>query len=470
METQEDSREFFYAIKQKGWQIWYFQNIFVIVTAFLIPIAIFLNVTQIFWQGGEFTGILINISVWLVFILDITAISILSLAALLEIKKWKPNLIAAITGSVWVIFTLAWRVPWIIREPLNNRIGFRYEDSGPFLLDEFNDISFLLFLLICNLLLLTLLVFNDLSLYPSKVDFQNFYRIVNIGTIFGLANFLGLMFIFIYISGIIQNAWISALGVFIKLILTPILGIRTSKKYFLSSTGSIHSPPEKQSLDKRGMSLSWLKSIWTIRQSGSPLPSKKSLRIITFISILCLIIPLSPFYAEKLIPKADIKISIDRYAENAEALQVLEYMESVDPSIITNNSYLTQYMVVNQTLEHYLELIHTGTDRIYRLTWIISLVAFNYTELNVSVLSFDYEDMYYICWWENGSQYVYDTYYQSFDFIQEFSSFSLEVKWVSYGKFDFSGNLNYISAEQILFLNDNFDLVFYGLAFHHAVS
>ncbi|MFX1533193.1 MAG: hypothetical protein ACFFDI_03075 [Promethearchaeota archaeon] len=201
-----------------------------------------------------------------------------------------------------------------------------------------------------------------------------------------------------------------------------------------------------------------------------------------------------------IIPAAQIPnmtVNITRIATTVEKQAVLEYIESLDLKTITNYTNLGENVLDNETLNSYLETIEEFTKNIgnnrgggsftYRFNWTVAVYESDFSFLNNTSFLESYPNwtarlhdqwplnyfIYYLTWWDaNGTQHVSTPTEYDKEVVLQQTNFSegLEISWiyVGYLNYYYSGGFgcgaywNYVA--QLIFLNDNLDLVCFAIS------
>ncbi|MFX0204955.1 MAG: hypothetical protein ACFFDT_03150 [Candidatus Hodarchaeota archaeon] len=410
------------------------------------------------------------------------------------IKQSKWSLITILSGFLWVSLSLIWRMPLYLQGPFD--IGFlprsMVADDNHLSVYLMNDPILPLLLLASSLVFLVFFYSYDMLVFSENLDFQANVSEINIGTFYGLANLLGYILIMLFFSSpatidgnIIYTSplWLAQLGIFIKQIVTPILGMRTSKKY----KGFLF---QKESLKPTIFLLPdhifpWLKNIWSIPKKVQMLPSKRVGSIIGGIVIILFFFPFSSFFIQHLTPKPAINGPyIYRNYENGEALAALQYLESISISDVTGSP--EEFSMDNETLFYFLDRLSRGISiegssfkpYSYKFIWNVSIETPQFSILNQTTIRINWFDseVTYFTWWENSTQY-HLTYPENAENLNEtaFSSYTTSVRWVYFGWFEYSevfGSLgaHFIEVKQLIYLSEDHEILCVAYSQEHAVA
>ncbi len=275
--------------------------------------------------------------------------------------------------------------------------------------------------------------------------------------------------------------WIIQFGIIIKMVITPLLGIRTSRKFMAFRV-------EDEQVDELSFSIShqpfaWIKNIWHISGKSRLIPSKNVGVLISGFVLLLILVPLSPFSFQNLWPRPTVQGPfIYRNYTNSEALLALQSLESRSLTEVTGCS--SSYAMDNKTLAFFLDRITHGLSiernsihtYAYALTWNVSLIQAEFPLLNCSTIDLSWLDPSDICftWWENAS--YHHIYLEYADLNQTaFRAYTSPVKWIYYGWFKYSeafGDVggHYINGRQLAYLTENNTLLCIAYSEMHAVA
>jgi hypothetical protein len=483
-------------VRENSLKLLFFQNMLMLLAIlFFFPwfILFFLD-----WQLGFLLGGILNLLFTLAILLDLISILLICIGSGVigyysTIKHSKWSLIVIFSGLLWVILSLVWRIPLYSRGPFDigflPRIGVADDDISSYLM---NDPVLPLLLLVSSLVFLIFFFFYDMLVFSEDSEFQVDFTKINIGTFYGLANLLGYILILLYFSStetidehivVTSPLWLGQLGIFIKLIVTPVLGMRTSKKYI----GSLY---QKKSLEPirfllPDQILPWIKSIWSIPKNVRILPSQRVGAIIGVIVIILFSFPFSPFFIQHLTPKPVIDGPyIYRSYENGEALTALQYLESLSIAEITGCNM--EFSMDNETFLYFLDCLSRGISiegpsfnpYSYRFIWNVSIEESQFPILNHSTVHINWFDSGVMCfiWWENDTRYHLPELDSGTNLgATAFGSFSSPVKWIYYGWLKYSevfGELgaHYIDVKQVVYLSEDHEFLCVMFSQEHAVA
>ncbi|MFW9904758.1 MAG: hypothetical protein ACFFFH_10530, partial [Candidatus Thorarchaeota archaeon] len=519
MSIDDSQSEFFsskwFLYRLRGWHLWYIQNLFLLIISILLVPNIILTI--LFALIGVFLGNILNMIFSISMVLDLIAITIISISFIIESKingKTK-ELLIGISGFLWLLCSLIWRVPYFLSDRLGLALALTTEkvtflnlnDSlfvFPIILGSFSLISFLL--------LLRSLLSDKYHHLKSKI------------LLFGISNCIGTFFLFI-IHVLFLDApgyWFRA-DIFVvtiitmlsKLFFTPYYGMKVSR-YSIAITDHKCSYPSVKHLGGKPRELfktcvgCEMESLITaarcnycgrlfpshqiqiVKESIPKRVSKKetfkyrnidlmpSRRIMKFVivgMITLILFPISPFFIDNILPSHNIDGPfIYKECSTVEAENVLHHIENLDLSEITgygNRDHQGPHLMDGITLNYFLVQIAKARNKIQgppitiRFTWNITVLEVLDPEFNVDVFT-DYwaytkeieKGTNYLTWWEYGDQHV--------DYLWDFrnslfSNFSMTIKWVCYSYYNYYYNQVLLGSEeetsQLLFLNANLDLV-----------
>ena len=475
-------------IRIHSWRLLFFQNILIIlVTLLYIPQFILFH---LFWQLGHILGGIINLFFTFAILLDLIAILAycISSGGFIYYSRVKIPLkaLTLVSGLFWVGLSFFWRIPLFIKGPYNIGFSIRRSIATPDISHMiFNDPLLMFILLFSSLLFLIFLYSNDKLLFSSESEFHTAVDDINIGTLYGLSNLFG--FLLIAITFFDDSSWLIQLGVFIKLVVTPVLGMRTSKK----TMASLIYKDKTESTPFSKHITNWLKNIWRISSEVQVIPTKRGFFIIGCILLIIFLFPLSPFFIQYLAPQPTIYGPfIYRDYENDEALLALQYVESLSIAEITGCS--EEFFMDNETLLFFLDLLSRGVSiegssfkpYSYSFIWNVTIMEPQFPVLNYSTVHFNwfdtepmgYLDLTCFIWWENSTRYLIQEPSSYTDLNRTaFNAYSSPVKWVFYGWFNYSeifGSLGAhgISAKQLIYLSQDNSIICFAYAFEHGVA
>jgi hypothetical protein len=483
----------------RGWHIWYFQNVLILVTVLFILPNLFLTIIFL-WQLGSLLASIMNTFFFIALILDITVVIIISFSFLMEYFDSKHDLswivlLLPICGFVWVGLSLIWRFPYYIQGPLNFGFGMKININPAYSLIFIRleqEPSSLLILITGSLVFLSFLILQDflfskkLQLNAQSIDKISF---PNIGTFYGGSNVIGtLLFVFYAIFAEPQTVlpdflhWILILAIIFKLVLTPLLGMVTTRKLVSCSSreyGDTDNEVKTSKLSHRF--LGGCRSVTLI-------PSRRTRHRIYLGTLFLLFFPFSPFFFLNYSPQPYIDGPyIYREASTPEAMDVLRYIEELDLGEITGyDSYIRKrflkepWIMTNETLSFYLQKIENATlgnpftphPYSLGLTWNVKVLKNETTFLNLTTLVYYWEkgpsipfsdhEIGYLTWWKDETQFT-ERFIDDLN-RSTFLNYSLPTTWVYLGDFhyyEYSGDLGALGIylKQVLFLDTNLNLV-----------
>lgn len=491
----QDKITLFQEVSTYGWRLLYVQNILIIIAILFFPPQFFFLFFS--WQLAYILGGIINLTFTFAIIIDLIAILLIcisygAISYYSEEKQSQWRLITMILGLCWVGLSFIWRINLFIYGPYDIGFSMRSLIATPFfgtIIFE-NPILFFI-LLVASLLFLAFFYSNDMLLFSKQPELRIKGSNINIGTFYGFCNLFGaslLIFYFNYSSKVdsfnvpLSPLWVIQLAIFIKLIITPILGIRTCRKSMSSQIHEQEVTPVAFSILHEPFS--WLRNIWHISGKSRLLPSKSTSLMFSGLLLVLLLFPLSPFSIHHLIPQPTIKGPfIYRNYSNNEALAALEYLESASIAGITGCPPI--YSMENETMSFFLDRITKGISiegssfhpYAYTFIWNVSLKETDFPTLNYSTVDINWLDSVVNCftWWENSTYHHISTLWG--DELNEttFYKYSAMVKWVYYGWFKYSEvfgevGAHYIDVKQLMYLSANFQILSIANLWGHAVA
>ncbi|MHA2248203.1 MAG: hypothetical protein ACXADY_24855 [Candidatus Hodarchaeales archaeon] len=490
----------FIRLRTSGWRLLYFQNILIVIAALLLfPqfVLFFLS-----WRIGDVFGGIVNLIFTFAIILDLVAIFLICIGWIIWIYYSRPDqsvmklsVIIFIFGLVWIVFSLLWRIPFFVNGPYNIGFAFKHSNmenhlaailpSDPILVSN---------LILTSIILLLFLYLNDILIFSSNNSFSsNSFKNINIGSFYGIFNLLGAVLALYFItSSIISEGpeptaplWLGQVGIIFKLILTPLLGMRASRKYL---TYLMHEDKVRiQPVSFFKSIITWLFQIWQIKDKIPVFPNKKVVGMLGSVLLIILIIPFSPFSLKNLTPQPNvIGPYIYREYQSNEAKSTLQYVESLDLSELVTYRW-NEYFVDNRTLNFILERMNSGISieepsfhpYSYKFIWNVSVNETEFPTLNLSTFQLDWFSiglMGCFVWWENGTRYELENPDEMENIDRtEFLNVSIPVKWVFYGSFEYSetfGELggHDIKVKQLIYLSEDNDILCIACSHEHSVA
>ena len=483
-------------VRVNSWRILYFQNILIVLATLLFLPQIILLILS--WQLAYIFGGIINLIFTFAILLDLIAILLICISSGIssyysEEKQPTWSRIAIFFGLLWVGLSLLWRSPLYNNGPYD--IGFtirRIIDSE--MIDSYfvNNVTSMFLFLIANFVFLAFLYSFDMFTFSKNTELRIDLAKINLGSFYGLTNLIGCLLILLYFTSsetIVTNVnpseslWLFQLGMIIKLIVTPILGMRASKKYLASL---IHKEGQKATtFTSLSQILPWIKSIWQIQGKTRIFVSKKTWSLIGGVLIVLMLFPFSPISIKELTPQPTIRGPyIYRTYQNAESLTVLQYIESI--SIVEVTGCNLEFYMDNETLSYFLDRLSRGISiegpafkpYSYRFSWNMSIEETQFPILNHSTVQIEWLDWGVTCftWWENTTRYHIPDVYDIDDLNKtEFISFASPVKWAIFGSFEYSeafGALgaHYIDVKQLVYLSEDLEILCVAVSQQHAVA
>ncbi|MFX0212039.1 MAG: hypothetical protein ACFFDT_39050, partial [Candidatus Hodarchaeota archaeon] len=382
---------------------------------------------------------------------------------------------------LWILTTLLWRFPFYNRNPFDFGFGIRRPvlplENSVYM--EFLNNPHMISLLICSsfLMLLFLILQDNLLLFKRQALGSNQQLVIDLGTIFGLANCFSNFLIFLIVnSGINIEEFpsyppIQFLLMFIcwifKLLLVPLLGIRTTRRYISCTriTPSSETPPSV--INYKDKFILWFKSRKHVCQSVKMRPSKKISGIIVILMLLLFTLPVSPFFLKNALQSPYIEGPYITRNANSDTIEVLQYVEALPLAEITGISnekggFDKFHLMTNSTLNFFLKQILLGSSPIYYyyLCWSVSLIESSSLILNSTDFSSYWKnvskyDPDFLIWWDNRSDLV--------------------IKWIFLGNFEYkeiAGPMSghFIKASQLIFLNTDLEITCFAFYQSHYVS
>ena len=486
-------------VRINSWRILYFQNLLIVLATLLfLPQFILLFLS---WQIAYIFGGIINLIFTFAILLDLIAILLLCISSGVssyysEKKQSAWSRIAIFFGLLWVGLSLLWRSPLYNNGPYD--IGFTIRRIAGSEFSEFidsyfvNNVTSMFLFLIANLVFLAFLYSNDMLTFSKNTELRIDLAKINLGSFYGLTNLIGCLLLLLFLSSsetIVTNVnpsgslWLAQLGMIIKLIVTPILGMHASKKYLASL---IHKEgQEATTFTSLNQILPWIKSIWQIQGKTRLFVGKKTWSLVGGVLLVLMLFPLSPISIEELTPQPIIYGPyINRTYQNADALLALQAIESISIDEVTGCNL--EFYMDNETLAYFLDLLSRGSSiegagfkpYHYRFSWNMSIEETQFSVLNYSTVQLEWFDWGQICFtlWENTTRYHIPDVYDIDDLNEtDFISYASPVKWVIYGSFKYSetfGELggHYIDVKQLVYLSADLEILCVGVSQMHAVA
>ncbi|MFX0204813.1 MAG: hypothetical protein ACFFDT_02420 [Candidatus Hodarchaeota archaeon] len=453
--------------RKTGWRIWYFQQIllFIPLSLLIINFQMVIGAHQPFDNPSRVLGGIINTCFYLAYFFDLFAVFLICISLVLDFllhRKEKNTALRVILipffGMLWIALSFLWRFPFYIRGIYDFGFGLRSIESRleNTIYTELLYNQTTQYTLICSsiILILFLLLYDIFLRIKGKIPDSpiDFYP----GTLFGfvncISNFFSIWVISLTINDISRPpfSFLTFLLLFpaliLKLLIVPLLGIRTAKKY-LSFMGM-------QTFLIDSISFRNCKDSLVLRFRSS----KRTIGIIVILTLLMFTLPFSPLFFMKLFPSSETyEAYITRTADDMEILQYVETLSLYEITEIPPRYYL----MTNSTLEYFLKRI---SSRTISFQWFVSLK--NESRILGSSLfdrywNMEEEEHYeYLIWWSNSTRYCEVGLDQSDIEETNFSQFTLRVNWVYTGFFvydEVSGPLAalYLEVYQLLFLNED---------------
>ncbi|NHJ47507.1 MAG: hypothetical protein FK733_06955 [Asgard group archaeon] len=213
-------------------------------------------------------------------------------------------------------------------------------------------------------------------------------------------------------------------------------------------------------------------------------PSDRTIMCVIIGTIVLLLLPLSPFFIDNILPSHDIDgPHIFRNFSTIEAENALLHIEELDLTQITGygtRGWRAPHLMDGITLDYFLDEISqvqstiSGSPKSISFTWNMTIVETIESELNLDVfleylthtktISSSYDiDTSYLTWWENNDQlhteYTWDLTNSTF------IEFTAPIKWVCYGYYNYYYSGGILSGgaveetSQLIFLDDSLNLV-----------
>ena len=221
----------------RSWYLWFIQNFLVFLSMFLYIGNYFSLI--IISENPEFyliSRISLSIVLFIALLMDLVIVAMIVFDSAFKYRNSveisqnvKGHLIISISGSMWIIISVVWRLPFFIRDLLN--LGF--EPTGLFTFCVHENIWFLLYFITGAFFLFIFLILQDI--YLSLPGYSN------IRMVYGLTNLIGNLLIAFYGlfgGNLIINRYINLTFfywirmVFWKLTLTPLVGMAVAEKIF----------------------------------------------------------------------------------------------------------------------------------------------------------------------------------------------------------------------------------------------
>ncbi len=522
MEAPENefSSSNWFLLRLKGWHIWYFQNLLLLIFGvLLIPFGILLFVAHLL---GVYLGNILDMFYAIALVLDLVAVTSISVSVIVEGYQKKIFVIGG-SGLLWVFFTLLWRVPKFLQEP----IGVDLQETTA----ELTSSSLYqqsIFMLIGSIFLLLFLVQikNQSTSKGNLLGTKTVY--------YGIINCLSCILLF-YASmdGGRTYGFFAILfgGYFLKLLVLPFLGMKftrifiaiTDTKPFYPTVLPVQATKKQRPVVQEEVSKTYRcmncdnenskkvlkckycgfyhsdfpvtlktdeesqKRITKITTKEKPKSSYRSIRLLPpirtislslILFILLLVSPVSPFFLENNLPDYDSNVHINRFAETPEAESVMQYIEQLQLDELTGDDFrYGQRLVDNSTLNYFLGKVNEAREDIWgkppniEFVWnmsvesvqeILNLTTFLRFWDSMKKIDEYHTDEAYLTWWDNQTQYEQEDGYD-WDFTESpFKYFSHPVTWICSGSFRWYYSQFYswkTVANQLIFLDSELNIV-----------
>ncbi|MFX0209400.1 MAG: hypothetical protein ACFFDT_25675 [Candidatus Hodarchaeota archaeon] len=492
-----------FEFRKLGWRLWYFQNFMLFIPLFLLLPNFFL-ILFFFRESGAMVGAIINLIFYLALILDLFSVFLICLSVVLEFHLHRMEktsslliLLIPVLGSLWILLSFFWRLPFYPRGPFDFGFGFRnimflsetsfyneflYNPHTPFLFISSSCILFLFLIFQDNFLLFK----NQSPVSMSQIT-------VEIGTIFGAVNCFSNFLVFFTFSTLDDGSFsmtslqllLFLLCLIFQLLIVPLLGMRTARKYVACVGWSApYAEPTPSVAPSGGSFRIWVRNRMRVCQSVNLRPSKRTIGILIVLAPLLSLFPFSPFFISNLSPSPYIKGPYISRTVSQENLGVLQYVEDLPLADLTGLH--DSYLMTNSTMNFFLEKISTGNSiengfspYYYAFNWSVSLIESSSSVLDSSIFPLYWDQISteshitHLIWWDNGTRFVDDSV--SRISRSEFVNFSSVITWVFFGTFYYEeafGDVggHFLSGYQLLFLNVDLELVCFAFTLSHAVA